>query len=515
MKLGIVGLPNVGKSTLFNSMTLGKAEAANYPFCTIDPNVGVVAVPDHRLDALTEMYHPKKTTPAVVEFVDIAGLVKGASKGQGLGNKFLANIRECDAIVHVVRCFDDENIMHVVADTSTNVPVDPAGDIGVIDIELIMADVEMVERRIDKAQKAAKGDKKYLREVEVFSALKDWLNDGNSARSFDCDEDDAAIIAAAELLSLKPIIYAANLDEEGFADCHANAYYKVVEELAANDWVAWSGTGALAATVGKALSGGADGSPASADYTDFLAAIEPYKFDVLIYDGADTTVQDAMVAFVKRLAAEEGAYTQLVAAGLTNPDDRFVVNIMSGVVLSDGTALTPQQVTWWAGGALAGAQYNESLTYAAYPNAVDVSPKLTNSGYIDALTAGQFVLFADDGVVKVEQDINSLVTYTTDITGPYHKNRVIRLLNTVANDIYQQFSDGYIGVVNNNEQGRMMFKSAIVGYLLDIQANNGIQNFEAEDVTVEPGEAIDAIVVNLAIQPVDSVEKIYVTITVN
>ena len=237
MKLGIVGLPNVGKSTLFNAITNAGAESANYPFCTIDPNVGVVAVPDARLDALSEMYHPKKTTPAVVEFVDIAGLVKGASQGQGLGNKFLANIRECAAIVHVVRCFDDENIMHVVADTSTNVPVDPVGDIAVIDIELIMADVEMVERRIDRAQKAAKGDKKFLHEVEVFSALKDWLNDGNSARSYlsQVDEDDAALIATSELLSLKPIIYAANLDEEGFAAYQDNAYYRQVADLAAKE----------------------------------------------------------------------------------------------------------------------------------------------------------------------------------------------------------------------------------------------------------------------------------------
>ena len=287
---------------------------------------------------------------------------------------------------------------------------------------------------------------------------------------------------------------------------------RTADELVPNDWVEFSGTGALTATASTPLTSGADGTVSATAYSSYLTAIEPYKFDVMIYDGTDPTVQAAMESFIQRIADEAGQYAQLVASGLTNPDSRFVINVESGATLEDGTALTPAQVCWWAGGALAGAQYNESLTYAQYPGAVSVSPVMTNAEYEEALQSGEFVLFADNGVVKVEQDINSLVTYTEDIGRVFHKNRVMRLCNTIANDLYAQFSANFIGQVNNNEDGRSRFKTVIVGYLMDIQANNGIQNFTADDVQVLPGEDIDAIVVNIAIQPLDAVEKIYLSI---
>lgn len=288
-----------------------------------------------------------------------------------------------------------------------------------------------------------------------------------------------------------------------------------ISDLQPNKWVRFSGTGALTPTAGTKLTGGADGTVQAAAYAAFLTNIEPYKFDILIYDGTDTTTMAAMLNFVERMATNEGKYTQLVAANLSTPDTRFAINVNTGVTLNDGTVLTPQQVCWWVGGAQAGAKYNQSLTYTSYPGAVDISPKLTNGEIVSALTAGKFILIEDDGTVKVEWDINSLTTYTADIPKEYHKNRVIRLCNTIANDLYRQFSDNFIGVVNNNDEGRALFKSVIVGYLLEMQGNQAIQNFTADDVEVLPGDDIDSILINIAIYAVDAAEKLYITISVS
>ncbi len=229
MKIGIVGLPNVGKSTMFNSITKAGAECANYPFCTIEPNVGVVGVPDERLDELTKMYQPQKTTHAVIEFVDIAGLVKGASKGEGLGNKFLSHIRETDSICEVVRCFEDSNVVHVDGN------VDPIRDIETINLELIFADIETINKRLDKARKNLKADKKYQQEINLLEKIKENLEKGISARALDFSEEEEELVKEMFLLTTKPILYIANVSEEQLDDPENDEMVKKVKEYAAKE----------------------------------------------------------------------------------------------------------------------------------------------------------------------------------------------------------------------------------------------------------------------------------------
>lgn len=283
-------------------------------------------------------------------------------------------------------------------------------------------------------------------------------------------------------------------------------------ELVTNDWVEF-GEGSLAESAGIPLTGGTDGTVDVSSHEAFLAALEGYAFNILIYDGADEAVQTLYFDFIKRMREGLGRKCQAVMAAAKSLDTEAIISVKNGVRLTDGTVITPQQATWWIGGAEAGASYDESLVYAQYPEAVDAEPVLTSAQIDEALTEGQIVFFREFGSVKVVSDINTLVTYSDQKNDVFSFNQVIRTVDTVANDVYKHFSINVIGKVQNDNASRDLIKTWIVGYLNEMQANGGIRNFSADDVSVEAGEAINAVVISIAIQPVTAIEKIYVTVS--
>jgi hypothetical protein len=287
--------------------------------------------------------------------------------------------------------------------------------------------------------------------------------------------------------------------------------------LVNNDWVNFTGnsTDLLTPSAGAPLTGGADGTVLTTAYSSFLTLLDQYHLNVLIYDGTDPVMQSSVALYVQNRSYGTGRYCQAVMAAYPSADNETVISVKNAISLLDGTVLTPQQATWWVGGATAGASYNQSLTYGVHPDATAPVPRLTMQELNDAVTEGSFVFFEENGAVKVLTDINTFTSFTPTKGRSFRKNRVIRVLFSLANDIYRTFSLYYIGKTDNNADGRNLFKAEIIGYCNQLQGNNALQNFSADDVEVLPGNDVDSIVVNLAVQPVDAVEKIYMTVTVN
>jgi hypothetical protein len=312
----------------------------------------------------------------------------------------------------------------------------------------------------------------------------------------------------ASLYTIQTIVDGSPVDSQTFTE---------LSQIVSNDWVNFSTSGAeISTTAGTALTGGTDPTVATADYAAFLTAIEPYQFDIIAYDGSESTVIAAFTQFVNRMNESVGLKCQAVMSLGDNVsgNNKYVIDVKNGVTLSDGTELSATQAVWWVAGSEAGARYNQSLTYAQYPGAVSANPKLTDAQAEAAINAGKLCFVDTFGIVKVCTDINSKTTVTPKEGAEFKKNRVMRVINQFCNDLYEEFSANYIGKVDNNDTGRSLLRGWIVGYLNGMQSNNGIQNFVADDVTVAQGQTIDSVIVNVAIQPVDAIEKIYCTVTV-